>query len=245
MCIHCESEENLEHSVQLSRFVDGFTSQNGPEDRSSIISRIVEGSEDESSSHYVTATRSLKYRPPLASATRSSLRSPPVASSTLIDGRFRSRLRSTPLASSTILDDSFSSGVRSPTVAAFTPIDTRCRSRLRPSPLASSTLIHSSGTSEDSGRGGSIDRTHDLAPRKHRRRSLGLFRTSTRIDLGATDDLGPGSNTSHTRRMSLNGEQKRNMPASGTKQLKKKLLKKFLSFSDSANRSELCTFALL
>ena len=241
MCIHCESEENLEHSVQLSRFVDGFTSQNGPEDRSSIISRIVEGSEDESSSHYVTATRSLQYRPPLASSTRSSLRSPPVASSTLIDGRFRSRLRSTPLASSTILDDSFSSGVRSTTVAAFTPIDTRCRSRLRPSPLASSTLIHSSGTSEDSGRGGSIDRTHD----RHRRRSLGLFRTSTRIDLGATDDLGPGSNTSHTRRMSLNGEQKKNMPASGTKQLKKKLLKKFLSFSDSANRSELCTFALL
>uniref|UniRef100_A0A8W8HPW6 Large ribosomal subunit protein uL22 n=2 Tax=Magallana gigas TaxID=29159 RepID=A0A8W8HPW6_MAGGI len=206
MCRHCESEDSMELPQEMSRFVYGcfmISSQQRPDD-SSVVSRVVEGSEVDTSSHYMTAVNSFKI-------------SSPLASSTFLDyGRCRSSLRITP-------------------------------------PVASSTLVHSSENSEDSGFGRSSSATQEhnsCKSRGQRRRSLGLFRTSTKSKL-----VSAGRDRKATRNSSpvANGreEQGQSMQCSGTsdevsmvkKQMKKNILKKFLSFSDSANRSELYTIA--
>lgn len=296
MCRHCESEDSMELPQEMSRFVYGcfmISSQQRPDD-SSVVSRVVEGSEVDTSSHYMTAVNSFKISSPLASSTFLDCRTPPVATSTAIDDRCHSRqltpplvsstskhrsrrpsLGTPPVASSTFIDNRCRSSLRTPQVTSFTSKDGRCRPSLRTlpvasstfldgrcrsslritPPVASSTLVHSSENSEDSGFGRSSSATQEhnsCKSRGPRRRSLGLFRTSTKSKL-----VSAGRDRKATRNSSpvANGreEQGQSMQCSGTsdevsmvkKQMKKNILKKFLSFSDSANRSELYTIACL
>lgn len=292
MCRHCESEDSMDLPQEMSRFVYGcfmISSQQRPDD-SSIVSRVVEGSEVDTSSHYMTAVNSFKISSPLASSTfldcktppvatstfiddrcrsrpltpplvsssskhrrrRSSLGTPPVANSTFIDGRCRSSLRTPEVTSSTSKDGRCRSNLRTPPVASSTFLDGRCRSSLRTPPVASSTLVHSS---EDSGFGRSSSATQEhnsCKSRGQRRRSLGLVRTSTKSKHASTDrDRRPTSNPSPV--VNDREEQGQSLQCSGTvdevsmvkKKMKKNILKKFLSFSDSANRSELYTIACL
>lgn len=286
MCRHCESEDSMELPQEMSRFVYGcfmISSQQRPDD-SSVVSRVVEGSEVDTSSHYMTAVNSFKISSPLASSTFLDCRTPPVATSTAIDDRCRSRqltpplvsstskhrsrrpsLGTPPVASSTFIDNRCRSSLRTPQVTKFTSKDGRCRSSLRTPPVASSTfldgrcrsslritppvasstLVHSSENSEDSGFGRSSSATQEhnsCKSRGQRRRSLGLFRTSTKSKLRNPSPV------AYERE-----DQGQSMQCSGTsdevsmvkKQMKKNILKKFLSFSDSANRSELYTIACL
>lgn len=276
MCRHCESEDSMELPQEMSRFVYGcfmISSQQRPDD-SSVVSRVVEGSEVDTSSHYMTAVNSFKISSPLASSTFLDCRTPPVATSTAIDDRCRSRqltpplvsstskhrsrrpsLGTPPVASSTFIDNRCRSSLRTPQVTKFTSKDGRCRSSLRTPPVASSTLVHSSENSEDSGFGRSSSATQEhnsCKSRGQRRRSLGLFRTSTKSKL-----VSAGRDRKATRNPSPvayeREDQGQSMQCSGTsdevsmvkKQMKKNILKKFLSFSDSANRSELYTIACL
>lgn len=276
MCRHCESEDSMELPQEMSRFVYGcfmISSQQRPDD-SSVVSRVVEGSEVDTSSHYMTAVNSFKISSPLASSTFLDCRTPPVATSTAIDDRCRSRqltpplvsstskhrsrrpsLGTPPVASSTFIDNRCRSSLRTPQVTKFTSKDGRCRSSLRTPPVASSTLVHSSENSEDSGFGRSSSATQEhnsCKSRGPRRRSLGLFRTSTKSKL-----VSAGRDRKATRNPSPvayeREDQGQSMQCSGTsdevsmvkKQMKKNILKKFLSFSDSANRSELYTIACL
>lgn len=276
MCRHCESEDSMELPQEMSRFVYGcfmISSQQRPDD-SSVVSRVVEGSEVDTSSHYMTAVNSFKISSPLASSTFLDCRTPPVATSTAIDDRCRSRqltpplvsstskhrsrrpsLGTPPVASSTFIDNRCRSSLKTPQVTKFTSKDGRCRSSLRTPPVASSTLVHSSENSEDSGFGRSSSATQEhnsCKSRGQRRRSLGLFRTSTKSKL-----VSAGRDRKATRNPSPvayeREDQGQSMQCSGTsdevsmveKQMKKNILKKFLSFSDSANRSELYTIACL
>lgn len=295
MCRHCESEDSMELPQEMSRFVYGcfmISSQQRPDD-SSVVSRVVEGSEVDTSSHYMTAVNSFKISSPLASSTFLDCRTPPVATSTAIDDRCRSRqltpplvsstskhrsrrpsLGTPPVASPTFIDNRCRSSLRTPQVTKFTSkdgrcrsslrtppvasstfLDGRCRSSLRTPPVASSTLVHSSENSEDSGFGRSSSATQEhnsCKSRGQRRRSLGLFRTSTKSKL-----VSAGRDRKATRNPSPvayeREDQGQSMQCSGTsdevsmvkKQMKKNILKKFLSFSDSANRSELYTIACL
>lgn len=269
-----------------------ISSQQRPDD-SSVVSRVVEGSEVDTSSHYMTAVNSFKISSPLASSTFLDCRTPPVAASTAIDDRCRSRqltpplvsstskhrsrrpsLGTPPVASSTFIDNRCRSSLKTPQVTKFTSkdgrcrsslrtppvasstfLDGRCRSSLRTPPVASSTLVHSSENSEDSGFGRSSSATQEhnsCKSRGQRRRSLGLFRTSTKSKL-----VSAGRDRKATRNPSPVAYERRDqgqsMQCSGTsdevsmveKQMKKNILKKFLSFSDSANRSELYTIACL
>lgn len=273
MCRHCESEDSMDLPQEMSRFVYGcfmISSQQRPDD-SSIVSRVVEGSEVDTSSHYMTAVNSFKISSPLASSTFLDCRTPPVATSTFIDDRCRSRpltpplvsssskhrrrrssLGTPPVANSTFIDGRCRSSLRTPEVTSSTSKDGRCRSSLRTPPVASSTLVHSS---EDSGFGRSSSATQEhnsCKSRGQRRRSLGLVRTSTKSKHASTDrDRRPTSNPSPV--VNDREEQGQSLQCSGTvdevsmvkKKMKKNILKKFLSFSDSANRSELYTIACL
>jgi hypothetical protein len=147
-------------------------------------------------------------------------------------------------------EDSLIDVTNSQTLTASRLRNLRCHSRSTTSSEALSTVVHFPEISKAPGCGKGVHVTSDFASisRDRQQYSTGLLRYKTRNDLTKIDlDQRLGSSTFDARLKKNHRDKKRHMQRSisVTKEMKKKIMKKFLSFSKSAERCDIRTIAYL
>lgn len=140
-------------------------------------------------------------------------------------------------------------------MTSSTFLNNKYHSNLKTSPITSSTLIHSSKNSKNSKfkkNSNTTQKHNNYKSHKQKKKSLKLFQTNTKNKLISTN---------HNKKTTKNPSpitykkknQKQNIQYSKTnnkiniikKQIKKNILKKFLSFNNNTNHSKLYTITYL